>query len=100
MKLLGRGTNPGEVNQLVNDAAQKKIRTQKAKAFRDKRDKTLVSKSGVEFNAGSRFQGIPFFKDQDQLGKHMDIWLRHVEDEYLDLADELVNKGDLVKKGN
>lgn len=100
IKLLGKGTNPGEVNQLVNNAAQKKIRTQKAKAFRDKRDKTLVSKSGVEFNAGSRFQGIPFFKDQDQLGKHMDIWLRHVEDEYLDLADELVNKGDLVKKGN
>jgi hypothetical protein len=29
----------------------------------------------------------------------MDVWLRHVEDEYLDLADELVDRRDLIKDG-
>ena len=53
----------------------------------------------MEFNAGSRFQGIPFYKDRNQLEQHMNVWLKHVEEEYLDLADDLVARGDLIKDG-
>lgn len=99
MKKLKKGVKPSEVDSLIRKEIQKKVKQQKDKAFRDKLDRSLFSRSGVEFNAGSRFQGIPFFKDQAQLDKHMDVWLRHVEDEYLDLADELVDRGDLIKEG-
>jgi hypothetical protein len=100
MSKLKQGVKPGELNQVLLEQEQQLEVKQKAKAYRQKRDKVLTSKSGVEFNAGSRFQGIPFFKDRDQLEKHMDVWLKHVEDEYLDLVDELVARKELIKKGN
>lgn len=98
-KHLKSGKSPAEIKQMLINEEQKKIKAQKVKAFRDKQNKSLTSKSGVEFNAGLRFQGIPFQKDRAQLGKHMDTWLKHVEDEYLDLADDLVARGDLIKEG-
>ena len=93
------GKSRAEIEQILFNADQKKIKAQKAKSLKAKRDKVLTSKSGVEFNAGTRFQGIPFYKDSDQLEKHIDVWLKHVEDEYLDLADDLVARGDLIKEG-
>lgn len=87
------------INKIAN--AQKSTKAQQAKRLEDKLNKVLTSNSGVKFDPGMRFQGIPFFKENDQLEKHLDTWIRHVEDEYLDLADELVNKRELIKgEGN
>jgi hypothetical protein len=99
MGKLKQGVKPGEVNQVLLEQEQRQSATRKTKALNNKKNKTLTSKSGVEFNAGSRFQGIPFYKDSDQLEKHIDAWLKHVEDEYLDLADDLVARGTLIKEG-
>lgn len=88
-------TNPIKIVSAENSAKAQ------AKRLEDKLNKVLTSNSGVKFNPGIRFQGIPFFKESDQLEKHLDTWIRHVEDEYLGLADDLVNKGDLIKgEGN
>ena len=96
---IKKGVNPGEVNQLLLEQEHRLATTRKNKALNDKKNKTLTSKSGVKFNAGLRFQGIPFYKENAQLEKHIDVWLKHVEDEYLGLADDLVARGDLIKEG-
>ena len=96
---IKKGVNPGEVNQLLLEQEHRLAVTRKNKALNDKKNKTLTSKSGVKFNAGRRFQGIPFYKENAQLEKHIDVWLKHVEDEYLGLADDLVARGDLIKEG-
>lgn len=90
-------TNP--INKIAS--TQKSAKAQQAKRLEDKLNKIQTSNSGVKFDPGMRFQGIPFLKESDQLEKHLDTWLKHVEDEYLGLADDLVNKGDLIKgEGN
>lgn len=94
---LKKKTSP--INKIA--ITPKKEKAKQAKRLEDKLNKVLTSNSGVKFDPGMRFRGIPFLKESDQLEKHLDTWIRHVEDEYLDLADDLVNKGNLIKgEGN
>ena len=82
-------------------SAQKKAKAQQAKSLEAKLNTVLTSNSGIKFDPGIRFQGIPFFKDSAKLEKHLDTWIQHVQNEYLALADDLVNKGDLIRgEGN
>lgn len=69
------------------------------KAFKEKLNKVFVSKHGLEFKAIDRFQGAPF--DETVLPRStVDKWIGHVKDEYLDLADDLIDRGKLVKEKN
>jgi hypothetical protein len=57
---------------------QKSTKAQQAKRLEAKLNNVLISNSGIKFDPGMRFQGIPFFKDSDTLEKHLDTWIQHV----------------------
>mgnify|MGYP003287139717 CR=1 FL=1 len=59
-------------------SAQKKAKAQQAKSLEAKLNTVLTSNSGIKFDPGIRFQGIPFFKDSAKLEKHLDTWIQHV----------------------
>lgn len=89
----------GNINDLL-DASWKKVPHTWSPVELANEQQVFTSKSGIKFNAADWFSRGNRTKvtNTQYLPKDVDIFNKHVTNEYLNLADDLVKEGKLVQK--